>query len=277
MNLSALLDRKGLSLDRLRAFLQVAEAGGIARAAPGEPVRQSQLSRQLGELEAALSVALFSRVRRRLLLTPAGERLLRVVRELSRGLEDLRAPDEPVQVTLAAGDSVLQWLVLPQLGAFSAPVRIRLLALSAAEVVSALEEQAVDLGILRASEPTHELRRAVIGRVEYALFTPKRAPSAPLAVATAEPRLRRALGSLGAPGLECETFPQVAVALESGQFRGVLPVMARHGLRGSFEVTHLPALDALATNLVLAWRPRLDQVRPEVGAFRKSVLATLRG
>ncbi|HEY3667220.1 MAG TPA: LysR family transcriptional regulator, partial [Polyangiaceae bacterium] len=212
MNLQALLDRKGLSLDRLRAFSEVAEAGGIARAAPGEPVRQSQLSRQLGELEAALSVALFSRVRRRLLLTPAGERLLRVVRELSHGLEDLRAPHEPVQITLGAGDSVLHWLVLPKLGAFSARVRIRLLALSAAEVVSALEERAIDLGILRASEPTHELRRAVVGRIEYAVFSPKRAPNAPLAVATAEPRLLRALGSLGAPGLECETFPQVAAA-----------------------------------------------------------------
>ena len=277
MSLPALLDRKGLSLDRLRAFSEVAEAGGIARAAPGEPVRQSQLSRQLGELEAALAVALFSRVRRRLLLTPAGERLLRVVRELSRGLEDLRAPDEPIRVALGAGDSVLQWLVLPKLGALGARVRIRLLALSAAELVSALEEHAVDLGILRASEPTRELRRAVVGRVEYALFSPKRAPSAPLAVAMAEPRLRSALGSLGTPGLECETFPQVAAALESGQFRGVLPMIARHSLRGSFDVMRLPALDALATNLVLAWRPRLDHVRPEVGAFRKTLLATLRG
>jgi hypothetical protein len=178
---------------------------------------------------------------------------------------------------LGAGDSVLQWLVLPKLGAFSAQVRVRLLALSAAEVVSALEEHAIDLGILRAGEPTNELRRAVVGRVEYAVFSPKRAPNAPLAVATAEPRLRSALGALGAPGLECETFPQVAAALESGQFRGVLPVIARHSLRGSFDVKRLPALDAVATNLVLAWRPRLDQVRPEVGAFRKSLLATLRG
>lgn len=41
---------KGMSLERLDAFLAVLEAGGIARAAPGQPVRQSQLSRQISEL-----------------------------------------------------------------------------------------------------------------------------------------------------------------------------------------------------------------------------------
>ena len=56
-----LLARKGVSLDRLRAFLEVFEAGGIARAAPLRAVRQSQLSRQLKELETALGQALFVR------------------------------------------------------------------------------------------------------------------------------------------------------------------------------------------------------------------------
>ena len=276
MNVTDLLGRKGLSVDRLRSFALVAEAQGIARAAPGEPTRQSQLSRQISELEAALEVALFSRLRRRLVLTPAGERLLRVVRELSRGLTDLRASNEPVQVDLGAGDSVLQWLVLPRLGPLAAQARVRVVALSAAEVVAALEEQAIDLGILRANEPTRELRRTVIGRVEYAVFSAKRAARAPLAVPTAEPRLQSALASLGAPGLACETFPQVAAAVESGQFRGVLPLIARHSLRGSFEIERFPALDAVANQLVLAWRPQLDHVRPEAGAFRKQLVKALR-
>jgi len=276
MNVAELLARKGLSVDRLRSFALVAEAQGIALAAPGEPTRQSQLSRQISELEAALEVALFSRVRRRLVLTAAGERLLRVVRELSRGLDDLRAPNEAVRVDLGAGDSVLQWVVLPRLGALTAHARVRVVALSAADVVTALEEQAIDLGILRSNEPTRELRRTVVGRVEYAVFSPKRAARAPLAVPTAEPRLHGALASLGTPGLECETFPQVAAAVESGQFRGVLPLIAQSSLRGAFEIERVPALDAVATQLVMAWRPQLDQVRPEVGAFRKELVKALR-
>ena len=51
----------GVSIDRLKSFLLVAEAGGHARAAPGDPVRQSQLSRQVSELEVALAQELFVR------------------------------------------------------------------------------------------------------------------------------------------------------------------------------------------------------------------------
>ena len=41
----------GLSLDRLRALVEVGAAGSIARAAEGDPIRQSQFSRQIKELE----------------------------------------------------------------------------------------------------------------------------------------------------------------------------------------------------------------------------------
>ena len=44
---ASLFSRSGMSLDRLRSFLALADAGGIAKAAPRAPVRQSQLSRQL--------------------------------------------------------------------------------------------------------------------------------------------------------------------------------------------------------------------------------------
>src|SRR6185436_3332087 len=110
------LSRKGLSLDRLQAFLAITEAGGIARAAPNQPVRQSQLSRQLKELETALGRSLFVRKGRRLEPTEAGARLARVVRELKWGLAQSVATSGQLRVRLAAGDSVLTWLVLPLLG-----------------------------------------------------------------------------------------------------------------------------------------------------------------
>lgn len=46
-----LFDISGLSIDRLRSFLKVAEAGNLATAAQGDVVRQSQYSRQIKELE----------------------------------------------------------------------------------------------------------------------------------------------------------------------------------------------------------------------------------
>ena len=48
-----LFDISGLSLDRLRSFLKVAEAGNLATAAQGDAVRQSQYSRQIKEKSPA--------------------------------------------------------------------------------------------------------------------------------------------------------------------------------------------------------------------------------
>src|SRR5262249_14003214 len=101
--------RGGLSLDRLRSFLAVADAGAIARAAPGDPVRQSQLSRQIGELEQFFGHGLVERRGRGLALTRAGEHLAVTVRELIAGLHDVAAvaEDAPIAAALGAGDSLL--------------------------------------------------------------------------------------------------------------------------------------------------------------------------
>ena len=66
---------QGLSIERLESFLAIAEAGGIAKAAPGNPSRQSQLSRQLREVQAALGVRLVAPAVRGVALTAEGVRL----------------------------------------------------------------------------------------------------------------------------------------------------------------------------------------------------------
>ena len=45
-----LFSKGGLSLDRLRGFMQMADAKSIAKAAPGDTNRQSQISRQIRDL-----------------------------------------------------------------------------------------------------------------------------------------------------------------------------------------------------------------------------------
>src|SRR5262245_21503751 len=56
----------------LRAFAEVARSGNVSRAAEQVGLTQSRVSQQLKELELALDAALFTRVGRRLALTPAG-------------------------------------------------------------------------------------------------------------------------------------------------------------------------------------------------------------
>lgn len=65
-----------MDLRHLRTFITVADAGTVSRASVLLHVAQPALSRQIKELEEELGVRLFQRVRRRLILTAEGERLL---------------------------------------------------------------------------------------------------------------------------------------------------------------------------------------------------------
>ncbi len=278
MTLSALT---GLSLDRLSSFLQIADAGGLSRAAPGEPVRQSQLSRQLKDLETALGQPLFLRTGRGMELTSAGRSLARVVRELGQGLTDVATAGQgPVLVSIGAGDSVLQWLVLPRLPTLTAAlkgVQLDLSALGAEGVVTALQEHRIDLGLLRSSGAAGELKTVRLGVVSYALFSAVGRGKLPLAVPTTERGLERSLQTLGHASLRCETFPQVAQAVRTGAYAGVLPTFARSQLPAAhFSMTSSPALDAAATPLLLAWRARTLELRPQVKLLRRVLEQVLR-
>lgn len=272
---------RGLSLDRLSSFLQIADAGGHARAAPGDPVRQSQLSRQLKDLESALRQQLLLRTARGMELTPAGAALAKVVRELVQGIADVSAAERgPVRVSLGAGDSVLQWLVMPKLGGLRAAltgVELDVGAFGSDGVVSGLLEHRLDLGLLRWSEAAAELSGAKLGTISYAIFSAAGQGKLPLAVPTTERALDAAVAELGPAGLLCETFPQVAQAVRSGAFAGVLPTFARELLPAAeYRMTFVPALDRVATSLTLAWRPRTLELRPQVKVLHAALKAQLR-
>lgn len=65
-----------MDLRHLRTFVTVVEQGTVSKASLRLRVAQPALSRQISDLEAELGVRLFDRIRRRLVLTGEGERLL---------------------------------------------------------------------------------------------------------------------------------------------------------------------------------------------------------
>jgi len=98
---SAHLER--LDLNKLVTFLLIAESGGVSAAARRLGLTRSAVSHSLGALEAALGVALFSRVGKSLVLTPEGKRLRGAVGdardrlggaldELLGGTQEVRGP-----------------------------------------------------------------------------------------------------------------------------------------------------------------------------------------
>lgn len=266
--------RKGISLDRLASFAAVASNGGFARTAPDDPSMQSQLSRQLKELEVALGFPLLERSPKGLVPTLAGAALLQSVRALVRGLEEVEAvaANERRKVTLGGGDSVLQALVLPNLSRLPLERHdLELVALNADSTVAALQEERIELGLLRANEASGDFRTVRVGTIEYGLYEAAR--DLPLAVATSE---RGVLRELGRPvRLRCETFPQVAEAVRAGTHAGVLPTFMARDL-GSAKRVEAKELEKVSSPLALAWRARVLERRPDLVPIRQALESMLR-
>src|SRR4051794_34197165 len=91
----------------LRAFVAVAEELNFTRAAERLVLTQQALSAQIKQLETRLSTKLFERTTRKVVLTPAGERLLPHARAALAALEDgqreLEAFRRSARTTLRVG------------------------------------------------------------------------------------------------------------------------------------------------------------------------------
>jgi LysR family transcriptional regulator for metE and metH len=114
-----------LETRHLRLVQAIAEAGSVTRAGDRLHLTQSAVSRQLAELEDRLGLQLFARVKKRLVITPAGSHLLdasrRILGELATAERELKvragaAARWPLRVSTAC-HTCYHWLP-PALRAF---------------------------------------------------------------------------------------------------------------------------------------------------------------
>jgi LysR family transcriptional regulator for metE and metH len=80
-----------LEVSHLRLVVAIADAGGVTRAGERLFLTQSALSHQLKDIEQRLGSPLFIRAGRRMVLTPAGQRLLEAARSILAELERTEA------------------------------------------------------------------------------------------------------------------------------------------------------------------------------------------
>lgn len=297
-----LFSERGLSLERLRVLVEVHAAGSIAQAAPGDPIRQSQYSRQLRELAEFFGCEVARRRGKLLKLTPEGARLAELARAQLRALDDFRAEcaAEVIDYTIAAGDSIIQWLVIPRIGGLiqAAPdLRFATTNLRTNDIVQQLGDGRVDFGIIRRDALVAGLKHASLGVWHYALVVPaalvgkKTRPGAaevlgtlPIAAQTTDgqfaERLRAWLHELEVEprhALACQSFPQTLAAVRSGNFVAVLPELAAADLpEKHFLRIDGPPLRRLSRELVLAWNPRVVRVRPAAGKLLAKLEALFR-
>lgn len=177
-NFDRLFSLSGLSLDRMRSFLMVAEAGNLAQAAKGDVTKQSQYSRQIKELEGFFGVALTRRVGRRIEITPEGMRLSAIIRHHFGELNDFResSAGRGVSIRLGSQGSVIDWLVVPRLAKIHNELGAALVELEqmrSADVVRAVADGRLDFGIVRQDAVPAKIKRWKLGAVGYALFGAK--------------------------------------------------------------------------------------------------------
>ena len=162
--------------DKLRVFHAVADAGSLTHAGDRIRLSQSAVSRQIRNLEESLSVILFHRHARGLILTEQGELLFEATRQMSKKLEaaSARIKDSKdgvfgeLRVTTTTGFGTL-WLA-PRLGRLYEKypkLRINLM----------LEERVLDLPMreadvaIRMKEPSQaDLIRRRLMQINMKLF-----------------------------------------------------------------------------------------------------------
>jgi DNA-binding transcriptional LysR family regulator len=297
---------KGLSLERLETLLKVHDAGSIVNAAPGEPIRQSQYSRQIKDLATFFGCALLEARGRGRVLTPAGVRLVGIARGMRDALGDFKnaASEEPIAFALGAGDSLLHWWVIPRLArarAKLADARVELVSLAARDIVERVRDARLDFGVVRETEVPSDLKTRALGPFRFALYvpralrkrrtksmtpmTPEEILALPFALQQSEPQLNAALEAYASKhrkvlrvALACETFPQAWRAVQSGAYASLLPKLA-HGEPGLHEMDAVwpKGMEATASNIVLAWHMRMEDVRPTLAELVGPLAAALRG
>ena len=276
-----LLSRRGISLERLRNFTAVAESGSIARVADGDPVRQSLISRQIGELEEFFGVELTRRRGKGIEPTPAGLDLAARIRLHLQGLEDFKTAtaDQPLEYRFAAGNSVIEWMLVPMLADLRKKVPgllIHLFDERSKDVVQGLADHRYDFGLIRRSAVKRPLKFHTLRKIGYALYVPKAwgakneadiLGKKPLAstfggefqdeLVAAAGKCRKNLGITH----HCTSFTQAAQLVRCGVAAAILPEMAEAALEREASRIELPWLSKYKREIGVAWHTRLFDTR----------------
>ncbi|MFE1601664.1 LysR family transcriptional regulator [Methylobacterium sp. ID0610] len=162
--------------DKIRIFLNVAEAGSFTKAGDDIGLSQSAVSRQISALERELKAPLFHRHARGLILTEQGDLLFRAARDMKMRLETTRArlvetserPSGDLKVTTTVGLGTA-WLShrISEFIDLHPDVRVELI-LTNEELDLAMREADVAIRLRRPAQPDLIQRR--LFTVHYHVF-----------------------------------------------------------------------------------------------------------
>lgn len=278
------------TLPELQAFVQAARTGSATRAAAALALTQSAVSRSLGTLESRLGVALFHRVRQRLILSDAGRAFLpeaeRLLADLDRAALAVMSFGGRAQVLrLAALPSFGQVWLIPRLARFAAVAPEISFDVSVTLLPLDFDRDARDAAILRGPAPRGQHSAVLAEERLVAVAAPHLVPGGGLTDGALArlPLLQQAtrpelwldwFRDGGVPtatlmrGPRFEQFGQVLAAARAGMGAALVPEVLAAGDLASGTLRRASPRAMLGPQpYVLCWPDRTDAL-PAFRAFR---------
>lgn len=262
-----------VELRHLRAFVAIAEEGGISAAARALALTQPALSRTLRQLETALGRTLFDRSTTYVRLSPAGRDLLPKVVDALNAVDDILDPSRVAGRPLRVGHA---WSAL---GEFTPEVlrvwerdhpEIPLVLRRFDDRLAGLTRGASDIAVIRGEvdaphlqlEHLYDEPRCVVLATNHRLATETTVTMADLA---SEPLVVNTVSGTITPALwpgperprvvrRLTTVEDWLIAISAGQGIG-LSVLSTAVLHGQPGLAFVPVPDAPTMPVSLAWRP----------------------
>jgi DNA-binding transcriptional LysR family regulator len=290
-----LFAESGLSLDRLRALVEVGAAGSMVRAAGGDPARQSQYSRQIKELENFFQIGLVERHGKGIRLTASGRELARISRFFLLGLSNFQRGcfAEGQTYRIGASPTFIASFLLPVLAgphSVQSGIRFAIEAVHGDEVERRLHDLTLDFGVVTRSEVSRPLQLKELGGWRLKFWVPK-------ALCKTVRQAERAFGDRRLPlvwpagelsqsefkvledyepALTCCNFLEARVALEEKGLAAFLPEFVPLGTTADRCLrVKIPAVESCLFHYRLAWNPRLLRLNPHAQRRRDALVGSL--
>ena len=221
-----------LEVRHLRLVRAIAEEGGPTRAAARLHLTQSAVSHQLADLEGRLGVSLFTRVRRRLKLTPAGARLVGLARtmlaDLSRVERELyQAGTRKREILRIAVECFTSYHWLPNivsvLAAEEPHVEVRIALEATREPVAALLRGTLELALVSSPVRDRQLVSAPLFEDEWVVMLPPSHPLVARPYISAVDLARETLFAPDAPRSDAERLREL-IATERASAPRTVPI-----------------------------------------------------
>jgi len=295
--MKSIFSEGGVSLARLQSLEKVVRAGSITRVAQGDTNVQSQLSKQIKDLEKTLGLQLLDRTRKPHSPTEAARRLADACGCFVREVEEVVAEASGLQrpITVGAGEVVIREFLIPKIGRQKKgkePVRWVMRNLQRGKIQEGLAAEWLDVGIASGLVQDGNVRVVDLESYGFKLLLPdgenadksgwKRLTDLPVAMLDGDAGFRqfvmdccREAGVEMVIGAECTSFPQaVDLAQGAGWAVFVPEYWWKRERNWSARTQKLPGLETYKREFQLGWNRKVAGRRLEVAALVKALGGT---